>query len=196
MRRIPLLGVLAAAAVLIPAAASQAATVSYESGAIVYRGEGSEGLDLLTSASDDGTLLYLSDDGASRQKVLSGPCTNDASWGVICDLDPNTPLKVYGSSAKDSLHIYFHGIPESMPIQIHGGGGDDEIQDSSGDARSSVLSGDAGKDTIKAYAGDDSVDGGDGNDEVDGGEGNDKVYGGAGNDTMWGDHYDDPGADL
>src|SRR4051812_48718976 len=108
MRRIPLLGVLAAAAVLIPAAASQAATVTSENGAIVYRGEGSEGLDLLTSASDDGQFLYLSDDGANRQLVQTDLCDNDASWGVICMLNANRPLKVYGSSAKDYLHVYFH----------------------------------------------------------------------------------------
>src|SRR5258708_4865500 len=100
-RRIPLIGALAAAAVLIPAAASQAATINYENGAIVYRGEGSEGLSLLLSANDEGTLLQFSDDGASRQLVQSGPCDNDPSWGVICDLDPGTPVKIYGSSAKD-----------------------------------------------------------------------------------------------
>jgi Ca2+-binding RTX toxin-like protein len=196
MRRIPLLGVLAAAAVLIPAAASQAATVSYENGAIVYRGEGGEGLDLLASASDDGTLLYLPDDGASRQKVVSGPCTTDASWGVKCDLDPSTPLKVYGSTAKDYLHVYFHGIPESMPIEIHGNGGNDDIEDSSGDDASRAFYGDAGDDKIQGHGGDDFIDGGDGNDEVDGGAGSDQVHGGAGNDTMWGDHYQDPAADV
>jgi Ca2+-binding RTX toxin-like protein len=196
MRRIPLLGALVAAAVLIPVAASQAATVSYENGAIVYRGEGSEGLDLLASASDDGTLLYLPDDGASRQLVKSGPCDNDASWGVICDLNASTPLKVYGSSAKDFLHVYFHGLPESMKIEIHGGGGDDDIEDSSGDDASRAFYGDAGNDKVEGFGGNDVVDGGDGNDEVDGGAGEDKVYGGAGNDTMWGDHYQDPAADV
>jgi Ca2+-binding RTX toxin-like protein len=196
MRRIPLLGALAAAAVLVPAAMAQAATISYESGALVYRGEGSEGNSLLVSANDEATALYLPDDGANRQLIQSGPCANDASWGVICDLDPNTPLKIYGSSAKDQLHVYFHGIPESMPIEIHGGAGDDDIADASGDAASRAFYGDAGNDTIKAYAGNDLVDGGEGNDEVDGGEGDDQVLGGAGNDTMWGDHYTDPGADL
>jgi hypothetical protein len=196
MRRIPLLGVLLAAAVLVPAAVSEAATVSYENGAVVYRGEGSEGLDLLVSPNDDATQLYLHDNGANRQLIQSGPCTNDASWGVICDLDASTPLKIYGSSGKDRLHVYFHGIPESMPIEIHGGAGDDDIEDSSGDEASRAFSGDAGNDTIRGFGGNDVIDGGDGNDEVDGGAGNDKVYGGAGNDTMWGDHYRDPGADV
>jgi hemolysin type calcium-binding protein len=195
-RRLPLLGALAAAAVLIPAAASQAATISYENGAIVYRGEGSEGLSLLLSANDEATQLQFSDDGASRQLVKSGPCDNDPSWGVVCDLDPSTPVKIYGSDAKDQLHVYFHGIPESMPIEIHGGAADDDIQDASGDDASRAFYGDGGNDTIKGYGGNDYIDGGDGNDEVDGGAGNDSVHGGAGNDTMWGDHYDDPGADV
>jgi hypothetical protein len=196
MRRIPLLGVLAAAAVLIPAAASQAATVTYENGAIVYRGEGSEGLDLLASSSDDGNFLYLPDDGASRQLVQTDLCDNDASWGVICTLNASRPLKVYGSNAKDYLHVYFHGIPESMPIEIHGNAGNDDIEDSSGDDASRAFYGDAGDDKIQGHGGNDVIDGGDGNDEVDGGAGSDQVHGGAGNDTMWGDHYQDPSGDL
>src|SRR3954469_367078 len=193
-RRLPFVGVLAAAAILIPAAASQAATISYEGGALVYRGEAAEGNDLLVSTS--GGELAFSDDGADRQLVQTALCHNDASWGVLCDLDPGRPLKIYGSAAKDDLHIYFTDVPASMPATIHGGAGDDSIQDSSGTDAGRALYGDAGNDTIKGYAGNDVVDGGDGNDELDGGEGNDKVYGGAGNDTLWGDHYNDPGADV
>jgi hypothetical protein len=117
MRRIPLLGALVAAALLVPAAVSSAATVSYENGAIVYRGEGSEGDNLLVSASDDATELHLTDSGADRQFIQSGPCRLDASWGVICTLDPSTPLKVYGSAAKDRLDVYFTGIPQSMTVK-------------------------------------------------------------------------------
>jgi Ca2+-binding RTX toxin-like protein len=194
MRRIPLVGALLAAAVLVPAATSQAATISYEGGAIVYRGEGAEGNDVLLSTNDEGTKLYFMDDGAGRQLINAGaPCVPDPNWDVICDVKP---VRIYGSAAKDDLHIYFHGIPESLSIDIHGGAGDDAIQDSSGDEASRRFYGDAGNDTIKAYGGNDLVDGGDGNDEVDGGSGSDKVYGGAGNDTMWGDHYDDPSPDV
>lgn len=100
---------------LIPAAASQAATISYENGSIVYRGEGSEGLSLLLSANDEATQLQFSDDGASRQLVKSGPCDNDPSWGVVCDLDPSTPVKIYGSDAKDSLHVYFRATTTTSP---------------------------------------------------------------------------------
>jgi Ca2+-binding RTX toxin-like protein len=194
MRRIPLVGALLAAAVLVPAATSQAATISYEGGALVYRGEGAEGNDLLLSADDAGTKLYFSDDGADRQLVNAGaPCAPDPNWGVICDVKP---VRIYGSSAKDQLHVYFHGIPESTYIEIHGGAGNDDIQDSSGDEANRKLFGEAGNDVLKGYGGDDYLDGGDGNDEVDGGAGSDRVYGGAGNDTMWGDHYQDPAPDV
>jgi Ca2+-binding RTX toxin-like protein len=194
MRRIPLVGALLAAAVLVPAATSQAATISYEGGALVYRGEGAEGNDLLLSANDAGTKLYFPDDGADRQLINAGaPCVPDPNWGVICDVKP---VRIYGSAAKDQLHVYFHGIPESTYIEIHGGAGNDEIQDSSGDEANRKLFGDAGNDVLKGYGGSDYLDGGDGNDEVDGGAGPDRVYGGPGNDTMWGDHYEDASPDV
>jgi hypothetical protein len=196
MRRIPLLGALVASAVLIPAAASSAATVSLEGGALVYRGEAAEGNDLLVSTVDDGAYLAFSDSGADRQLIQTGLCKNDASWGVLCTLDPTRPLKIYGSTARDDLHIYFSDVPASMPAEIHGGAGNDDIQDASGNDASRAFYGDAGNDKIQGYGGNDLIDGGDGNDEVDGGEGDDQVYGGAGDDTMYGDHYKDPGADV
>jgi hypothetical protein len=202
MRRMSLLGALVGAALLVPAAASQAATLSYEGGAYVYRGEGSEGLSLLVSSynpyGSQTTYLSFADSGADRQLDQSGMCTTDQYYdALLCPLDPNRPLKVYGSTGKDYVSIFSSSeVPDSMPIEMYGGAGDDTLKDAYNSGSGRVLDGEGGNDKIEGYAGDDTIAGGDGNDEVDGGEGNDKVSGGAGDDIMWGDHYKEPGADV
>jgi len=177
------------------------ATVSQDKGAIVYRGEGSEGLSLIVTTyqpwGDPNTYLALMDSGADRQLINAGaPCTPDANFGVLCPLDPSQPLIVQGSDGNDRLSIFDNKVPDAKPIQMHGNGGNDEIEDVFISTAGRVLTGGTGNDTILGYGGNDDIDGGDGNDVVDGGEGDDQVRGGAGDDEMWGDHYKDPGADL
>jgi Ca2+-binding RTX toxin-like protein len=202
MRRIPLLAAVAAAAVLVPAAVSQAATVSYTGGALVYSGAGSEANDVLVTTyqpyGEDTTYLAFSDATGVPQSTSTNLCHADTSGygAMLCALDPNRPVKLYGNAGKDRLGIYFSEVPASIPFELHGGDGNDELKDSSGQANNSKLYGDAGNDTLLGYAGNDYLDGGDGQDEVDGGEGNDSVHGGTGNDVMWGDHYADPGSDV
>jgi hypothetical protein len=201
MRRI-LTAACAAAALMATAASAQAATVGLENGAIVYRGEGSEGLSLLVSTWEDwetGTeYLRLGDSGADRQAILNGPCVMSEGWdpAPLCPLDPAQPLVVYGSAADDDLSVYFSDVPAGKPIRLHGLGGDDQIEDASGTVANRLLTGGPGNDTIEGYGGNDTIDGGDGNDTVDGGADDDVVRGGAGNDELWGDHYQEPGRDL
>jgi hemolysin type calcium-binding protein len=197
-----LIAALVAATALLAPAAAQAATVSLESGTIVYRGEGSEGLSLLVSTykpwDDPNTYLALSDSGADRQHINAGtPCSLDTNFGaVLCPLDPSQSLRVEGSNANDSLEIFSTDVPDAKPIAMHGNGGNDEIEDAFGGGAGRVLTGGPGNDVVMGYHGNDSIDGGDGNDTVDGGDGDDQVRGGAGDDEMWGDHYYGPGADL
>ncbi len=201
MRRI-LTAACAAAALMAMAGTAQAATISLESGSIVYRGEGSEGLSLLVSTWEDwetGTeYLMLRDSGADRQAIASGPCFMSTGYdpSPLCPLDPAQPLIVYGSAADDDLSVYFNGVPANKTIQLHGLGGDDEIEDASSTVANRYLTGGPGNDTIEGYGGDDTIDGGDGNDVVDGGADDDTVRGGAGDDELWGDHYQKPGRDL
>ena len=149
------------------------------------------------SSSDDATELYLHDNGANRQFIASGPCTNDASWGVICDLDAGTPLKIYGSSAKDRLDVYFHGIPESMPIKIHGAAGDDQIKDAYGSPSRPRRSTAAPATTrSRATAATTSSTAATATTRSTAATGNDEVHGGAGDDILFGDHYKTPGADV
>ncbi len=66
-----------------------------------------------------------------------------------------------------------------IPLEVYGGGGDDEI-----------TTGKAG-DTVDAGAGTDTVRGGAGNDSILGGEGSDNLFGNAGGDTLRGGNGDD-----
>jgi Ca2+-binding RTX toxin-like protein len=198
MNKTLIAALVAAAAFLVPAAA-QAATVSLENGAIVYRGEGSEGLSLLITKhqpwDDPNSYVALSDGGADRQLITSGtPCFIDENYGApMCPLD--LPLRVEGSAGNDRLSVYDDDT-DGVPIQIHGNAGNDEIEDAFGGSAGRTLTGGPGNDVVHGYHGNDTIDGGDGNDTVDGHDGNDQVRGGAGDDVMWGDHYYGPGADL
>jgi RTX calcium-binding nonapeptide repeat (4 copies) len=197
-----LIAALVAATALLAPAVTQAATISLENGAIVYRGEGAEGNSLLVSTfqpyGDPNTYLSLGDYGADRQVVLTGPCFNspDITATVLCPLDPGQPLRLEGSDANDDISIFNNEVPDSKPIAMYGNGGNDDLEDVFISTAGRVLHGGPGNDVIKGHGGNDDIDGGDGNDTVDGGEGNDLVRGGAGDDEMWGDHYKDPGADL
>src|SRR5918999_1131189 len=157
-----LIAALVAAVTLVVPAVSQAATVSLDNGTIVYRGEGSEGLDLLISTFKPwdslNTYLALSDDGADRQHIDAGtPCSTDTNFGaVLCPLDPSQPLRVEGSNGNDSLSVFSTDVPDAKPIAMHGNGGNDEIEDAFGGGAGRVLTGGTGNDVIKGYHGNDS----------------------------------------
>ena len=191
----------ACAAALIAPAASQAATLGMEGDTLVYKGEGSEGISLLLSSYEDwntGTeYLRFSESGADRVLITAGICEDDPVGGVICERDPNRPIKIEGSEAKDDISIYSSdAVPDSIPVTMNGHGGDDRIKDAYDSAAGRVITGGAGNDELTGYAGNDTLDGGDGNDTMDGGEGNDQVLGGNGDDVVDGDGYKDPGADV
>jgi hypothetical protein len=197
---LPKLLVAAMAACALAPAAADAATISLENGTIVYRGEGSEGISLLLTSQEDNGTKYLSfyDSGADRQVFDSSLChTTEFSSSPLCVLDPNRPIRIEGSEARDSISIFSSSdVPDSIPITVNGNGGDDQIKDAYDSTAGRTFTGGAGNDKIEGYGGNDVIDGGDGNDEVDGGEGSDEVHGGAGDDTLWGDHYKSPGADV
>ena len=201
MPRILTATILATAALLLSATLAQAATVSLESGSIVYRGQGAEGNSLLVSTFQpwEDPNTYLSFDDSAPQTIIAGaPCFKSEGFDprVLCPLDPSQPLVIHGSAGDDSLSIFSNDVPDAKPIQIHGNAGNDEIEDVFTSTAGRILTGGPGKDTVLGYGGNDRIDGGDGNDLVDGGVGDDQVRGGGGDDELWGDHYKDPGADL
>jgi Ca2+-binding RTX toxin-like protein len=191
----------ACAAALIAPAASQAATLGMDGDTLVYKGEGSEGISLLLSSYEDfnsGTeYLRFSESGADRVLVTADICEDDPVGGVICQRDPNRPIKIEGSEAKDDISIYSSdAVPDSIPVTMNGNGGDDRIKDAYDSSAGRAISGGVGNDELTGYAGNDTLDGGDGNDTMDGGEGNDQVLGGNGDDVVDGDGYKDPGSDV
>ena len=96
----------------------------------------------------------------------------------------------------------FDGAPEgsviaSMPMQINGGVGEDEMY---GGAGADTIDGGGGDDLMDGFAGDDtlfgrnetdSIYGGPGNDSLAGGENTDFLLGEDGNDTLAGENHDD-----
>src|SRR5215211_2188848 len=91
----------ACAAALIAPAASQAATLGMDADTLVYKGEGSDGISLLLSSYEEfntGTeYLRFSESGADRVLITAGICEDDPVGGVICELDPNRPIRIEGS---------------------------------------------------------------------------------------------------
>ena len=115
----------ACAAALLAPAASQAATLGMEGDTLVYKGEGSEGLSLLLSSYEDwntGTdYLRFSDYGADRVVISTDLCENNANGGIICERDPNRPIRIEGSEAKDDISIFSaDAVPDSIPVTING----------------------------------------------------------------------------
>src|SRR4051794_19882836 len=98
----------ACTAALIAPAASQAASISQDSGAIVYHGEGSQGLWMSVSTNEDWDsgirYLHFSDSGAAVS-IDTDLCHKSTVGGIDCDLDPHRPVRIEGSSTKDDLQV-------------------------------------------------------------------------------------------
>jgi Ca2+-binding RTX toxin-like protein len=191
----------ACVAALIVPAASQAATLGMEGDTLVYRGEGAEGLSLLVTDYQDwesnDTYLRFSDYGADRVLITTALCEDHEFGGIICDRNPNRPIRIEGSEARDDIGIFSaSSVPDSTPVTINGHGGNDSIDDAYDSSTGRTFTGGAGDDEINGFGGGDAIDGGDGNDKLDGGEGNDTVRGGAGDDQVDGDGYKTPGSDV
>ena len=191
----------ACTAALIAPAASQAASISQDSGTIVYHGEGSQGLWMSVSTNEDWDsgirYLHFSDSGVTPS-LNTDLCHKSPVGGIDCDLDPNRPVRIEGSSARDTLQVSQGSdrVPDSMPVTINGNGGNDKLTDAWGAETGRTLNGGPGDDEIWGYEGNDTLDGGDGKDNLDGGSGDDRVLGGAGDDEVDGDGYDEVGSDF
>ncbi|MEZ0580351.1 calcium-binding protein [Nocardioides sp. MH1] len=136
-------------------------------------------LDLYVTGS--GSSVSVSNSGGDFAGA-TGSCTGSGSSYQCTGV---TRMVVNGSSAADDVLA----ISSPVPMEVHGGSGDDELNTGDSD---DVVYGDAGSDEIGPYGGDDIVDGGDGDDwQLRGDAGNDVVSGGAGNDDVQGNEDDD-----
>ncbi len=186
-----ILGLAAAAAVLVPAASAQAA------GTLSYQGD-----TLNWTAVDAAQIVMLDGDYAGKVRfvgedvsgALPSGCVSD-EWGNSIDCAvPAGGVVMTGGAGVDS---FFTGsaVPAGITVTMIGNGGNDQLKDDNRDGRT-VLRGGEGNDTLYSGPGDDDVDGEGGNDDVQGQLGNDVVRGGVGNDTMSGDGFADPGTDV
>ena len=175
------------------------------SGTLVYKVGDNEATHLLISSYEDwqtGTEYLRFGDSAidhANVSIQTSVCKDHRNGGIICDRDPNRPIRVDGSNQRDYMSLFSpEDVPDSIPVTFNGRGGDDTLKDAYGvhSTGGRTLNGGDGNDELNGYQGNDTLDGGEGNDKVDGGEGNDIVRGGGGDDEVHGDCYEEPGADV
>ena len=96
-----------------------------------------------------------------------------------------TLIKGFAGTGNDKIIVSDQVL---VPVEIHGGAGDDTLRSGGGPG---ALFGDAGKDLLLAGFGGGTFDGGDHDDTVFGGDGIDVIHGGLGNDRLFGRRRDD-----
>ena len=139
-------------------------------------------MDLFVSGS--GSDVTLSSSSGAFAGV-TGACTQQFGSASDYLCTGVTRMVVNGSSGIDELTA----LSSPVPMEVHGGAGDDELDTGDSD---DLVYGDAGSDQIGGYGGNDMVDGGDGDDwQIRGDEGDDIVRGGAGKDHVQGNEDDD-----
>lgn len=104
------------------------------------------------------------------------------------DLAAINKVQVLALGGNDRVVVNERNGRITLPFEVDGGAGNDQIVTGSGD--DIILAGD-GNDRVVGGAGDDQIDGGIGNDSVVGGEDNDTVFGSDGKDKLDGGKGDD-----
>src|ERR1700754_3552321 len=128
------------AAVLLVPAAAQAATLSYEGDTLVYRADPGNGRDDVNLGSMDGMLSI----SAGAMNLAPG-CTREAEWaGAECPMPARIRLELGGGDDGNGFSSEF---PRSMPVEIYGGDGKDNLQTYNAD--NAMLDGGAGDDLLK-----------------------------------------------
>ena len=130
-------------------------------------GTGDDTLELSLGGATSGVTLDTADLTAGSAVTVGG--------GTIQDIEQLTYLR--GSEFADDLTI----APQSSPITVDGGAGDDRIVSAADNAR---IDGGAGDDLISSTGVATFVDGGDGNDTITFGAAGGQAFGGDGNDTF------------
>lgn len=184
-RLIPLL---AALAVLLPAASASAGTVTREGDALVFRAAPGEANDLFVNR--EGDEIVFSDAEAYAITIAAGAGCEHAEYSPasLVRCAPAGSVRAELGDGDDALRTGY-SWPATAPITGDGGPGSDQL---TGGPGSDALLGGDGDDKLKAAEGDDRLDGGAGRDDLDAGAGRDAVHGGDGDDTLAGD----PGPSL
>jgi Ca2+-binding RTX toxin-like protein len=195
-RILPLLLVLAATALVAPAAALADGTVTLDGGQLVYENKALTTSDLFVTRQIGTNLCgtapqpcILISDGQDVKDSVDGAGCVPVGASVACDPAVFTTIFLKLKDGDDRAFVG-SGV---KPVSIDGGGDDDLLQSSGG---GDGLHGGPGADTLSdaedtGVGGNDLLDGGDGDDTITLGSGNDLVQGGAGNDAVEMDEGDD-----
>jgi Ca2+-binding RTX toxin-like protein len=176
----------------VPAAAAPAATISAEGDALVFRAAPGErnSVYLNESYNPDGRLRF---EDANAITAWPASCEQREDSMVDCDVPGRVRVELgdQGDRVGFSEDYAF-----TLPLEVHGGDGDDALHGNHRVDASELLDGGAGKDALDGFGGDDELRGGAGDDDLNGNGGNDRVLGEDGNDDLRGDHQAAPGADV
>lgn len=156
VRGAAVLGLGATVVVGLPGTANATTTITNADGVLTI---------VATSAAD----VYVGDGWEGDTLTVAGGQVTGCSGGdYYYDCTGVTRVVFHGSPQADE----FLAVDVSVPIEAHGGDGNDDIATGNGDDE---VYGDGGSDVIGAGPGDDHVDGGAGNDDnqIRGDEGND-----------------------
>lgn len=116
--------------------------------------------------------VFIENGAAEGQSVL----VSNASGETVTEFGDPTPGAI-------------DGVAPPVVIEIIGGDGSDDLDDTTGD---DIMDGGRGADVINGRGGDDIINGGSQNDTIKGGDGNDDIFGGVSNDVLNGND----GADV
>jgi hypothetical protein len=189
MRRTWITTAALAAALLAPATAG-AATLSYEGGTLVYRGDAGPDTTMF-SAEDDGTLRISY--APTAIAAPDGCSTPEYSSGVSCPMPAKLRIELGGGDDRPGFSMRW---PSSSSLEVYGGDGTDRLKDVTHSETATVLDGGAGNDELEGFLGNDLLVGGPGNDTLSGHEGDDRLEGGDGDDLLHPDRYKSPGNDI
>ena len=185
----PLLLPISLLALAIPASA-QAATITQEGGTLVYSSSQRSSVSINDSYGPEGRVRF-----EDWVDITSVPASCEVRDSNMVDCDIPSAIRVELGPLNDRFG-FGDGYSLALPIEVHGGAGDDVLHGDADVPNREVLDGGDGKDTIDGFGGDDEVRGGAGDDQLEGNGGADVVLGGDGNDTLAGDDQAAPGADL
>lgn len=179
-----LLPVLAAAALLVPAAGTQAATeIRLTQSGTLYTATGSGSVDNLDISADPDDFIFI-DAGivTAADAAAAAACAPDSGTQIFCNSPGITRIDVFLNGGNDSLDAV-NDVGASAPLNVEGGSGSDTINTNK---ESDTIDGDSGDDTINGGSGADTIEGDTGNDTLSGGSGADTVSGGLDNDSIFG----------
>ncbi len=167
-----------AALLLLVAASSASATDVTTDGTtlkIVDADVKGNALDIRHNVLASGYDIY--DDFTPLETPPGGPCFSVRKHLVRCPTENVAAIYVDSGEGADIVLLG----PVGVPVEAHGGPGDDLLEGGQVDDR---LLGDAGDDTVLGTSGNDKLDGGEGGDYLEGGTGGDSIFGRAGADIL------------